>query len=526
LRRFVTIFGKAGSVTPPGTSSRPDQPHRGGSIRPSTFARDRERESNGGPDRLQFSRFGLRGSLLRVLAGLVAIAATAGMLRAQPPRPSEGLPPVPGAKVITLTPEPGSFTEPSIAVNPRNPQQIAAAYQDNVHAAYSFDGGNHWQLATGAAPTNYRVSGDVSVAYDSRGHALVCYIAFDKLGTRNYWAHNATRNGIFVDRSLDGGHTWESSHAALAEHPTEPGIPFEDKPYIVTDNTTGPYAGNIYVGWTRFTLDQSLIYFSRSTDGGVTWSAPLRISTVPGLPRDDNGSVEGFQGAVGPDSTLYVIWSDGAHIVFTSSQDGGKHFDPSRPIVPTAASYFNPDDVYRANGFPQIAIDPRGGALYVTWTDYRNGDIDAFASVSTDHGRTWSPAVRVNNDPIHNGADQFFQWLAVDPVTGEPYVLFYDRRGDPQNHKAIVALARSTDGGRTFENYAWTREAFDPQDVFIGDYTGLAAYNGCVYGIWTETTPKPAPTIPELQDPPGLQDVIKLGMARFPVSNGVAQACE
>jgi hypothetical protein len=475
-------------------------------------------------------RAGSGSTFLGALAALAAVAAASWTLLAQPPRPGEALPLAPGAKVVTLTPEPGSFTEPSIAVDPRNPRQIVAAYQDNVHVAYSLDGGKHWQLATGAAPSNYRVSGDVSVAYGSRGQALVCYIAFDKLGTRNYWAHNATRNGIFVRRSLDGGRDWESTHAPLVEHPTEPGIPFEDKPYVVTDDTRGPDAGNVYVGWTHFTLDESLIYFSRSTDAGVTWSAPQRISTVAGLPRDDNGSVEGFQGAVGPDSALYVVWSDGGHIVFTSSRDGGKHFDPSRPIVPTAASYFNPEDVYRANGFPQIGIDPRGGkrggALYVTWSDFRNGDIDVFASVSTDHGRTWSPAVRVNDDPIHDGADQFFQWLAVDPVTGRPYVLFYDRRGDPANHKAVVVLASSTDGGRTFQNYAWTREAFDPQNVFIGDYTGLAASNGCVYGIWTETTPRPAPTTPETQDPAGLKDVIKVGMARFPVSSGVPQACE
>ena len=97
----------------------------------------------------------------------------------------------------------------------------------------------------------------------------------------------------------------------------------------------------------------------------------------------------------------------------------------------------------RAYGFPQIAIDPRSKRLYVTWSDYRNGDLDVFCSTSADAGRTWTAAVRVNNDSTHNGAEQFFQWLAVDPADGAAYVIFYDRRGDPGNRKQIVVLARS-----------------------------------------------------------------------------------
>ena len=65
------------------------------------------------------------------------------------------------------------------------------------------DAGAHWMTPPGIAPPDYRVSGDVSVTYDTRGHAILCYIAFDKLGTFNYWAHGAMRNGIFIRRSLD-----------------------------------------------------------------------------------------------------------------------------------------------------------------------------------------------------------------------------------------------------------------------------------------------------------------------------------
>ena len=400
---------------------------------------------------------------------------------------AQALPSVPVSRVIDLTPHPGFFNEPSIAVNPNNPRQIVAAYQVGATAALSTDSGEHWTLASATAPKNYAVSGDVSVTFDDQGHAFLCYIAFDRLGTENYWAHNATRNGIFVRRSDDGGKTWKPEATTVISHPTEPGIPFEDKPYIVADtDPRSPHAGNLYVGWTQFTLTKSVILFSRSTDSGNTWSAPIEISSHEGLPRDDNGAVEGFSGAVAPDGTLYVVWADGDNIAFTYSKDGGETFAPSKEVLDVAPLYFKVSSVDRANGFPQISLDPKTNRLFVSWSDYRNGDVDIFVSTSDDRGASWSPTIRVNSDPIHNGSDQFFQWLSVDPVSGAVYVVFYDRRDDPKNRNTSVVIARSTDGGHNFQNYAWTRKPFESRDDFIGDYTGLAAFNGRVYGIWAE----------------------------------------
>lgn len=413
------------------------------------------------------------------------------------------LPPAPGARIVSITPQPGFLNEPSIAINPANPQQLVAGYQTNASIVYSQDGGMHWLPAAGVAPKDYRVSGDPSVTYDARGQAIICYIAFDRLGTASYWGHNATRNGIFIRRSPDGGATWEPAAVAVAAHPTEPGIPFEDKPYIVADNSRSRHRGNLYVGWTQFTLTRSMILLSRSTDGGASWSAPIKISSHDGLPRDDNGSVEGFTGAVADDGTLYTVWSDAATIAFTSSRDGGRTFARSRDIVKIAPPYFQVADVSRANGFPQIGWTAchgergcmrRYGMLYVTWSDYRNGDVDVFCITSRNGGRTWSAPVRVNSDNLHNGADQFFQWLAVDPASGAANVIFYDRRSDPQDQKTTVVLARSGDGGRNFVNYAWTQQAFRAREDFLGDYTGIAALNGRVYGIWAEEVqPAPAP---------------------------------
>lgn len=422
-------------------------------------------------------------------ACLAATAASPGALAQTAPP----LPPAPDARVTTLT-APGYFSEPSVAINSLNPKQVIVAYQVPASIAYSQDSGATWTPAADVAPKNFKTSGDVSVTYDNKGHAILCYIAFNELGTFNYWGHATRSNGIFIRRSLDGGKTWTAPPVTVSLKRAKPGIPMEDKPYVVADVSHGPFAGNLYIAWTRWTLTDSRMVLSRSTDDGKTWTEPVEIDRQRGLPRDDNGALEGFDGAVGSDSTLYAVWSLGDDIQFTTSRDGGRTFAKPRSILHTAPIMFAVQDFERANGFPQIAVDAHSGDykhahLYVTWSDYRNGDIDVFCARSTDGGRHWGPAVRVNTDPVHDGADQFFQWLTVDPVNGALSVIFYDRRADPANRKTTVTLARSTDGGQTFKNYAWTTTPFVATGDFMGDYSGIASYANRVYGAWTEETP-------------------------------------
>ena len=431
--------------------------------------------------------------------------------------------PAPHRRIATISGANKHGSEPSIALNPNNPDQVVAVFQPAT-VAYSTDAGQTFLTADLPPIEGWRAGGDVSLAFDNKGNAYLSTLHFDKLGSTSYWAHAAGKNGIFVRRSPDGGKTWEKDAVAVKIYNGGAADSLmEDMPRIFGDSQPhSPHAGSVYVGWIEWQLDKSIMLFARSTDGAKTFSPPIRISTHAGLPRDDNGGLVGFVGVIGADGTIYAIWNDGTTITFTQSHDGGKTFTPSRAAVDVAAPYFGGaggiPGVSRVMGFPQIGVDSRpgkqGGTLYVSWSDFRNGDVDVFCAFSKDHGRTWSKPIRVNSDPIHDGLDQFFQWMTVDPATGDVYVQFYDRRDDPENRRTGFTLARSTDGGNTFVNYAWEETPFESQQpAFLGDYTWLTVLNGKAYGAWTEPTSKE--TAPEAGRSPRQETVIKVGFADF-----------
>lgn len=418
---------------------------------------------------------------------LLFLAQTAVAAQLSLPRP-------PGAHVVNVSAREARGNEPGIAVNRRNPAQVVGTYQGPARAVFSTDSGRTFTTAEGTAPSDWRSAGDVSITYDNRGAAYLSYLTFDRLGSTSYWRHGAGRNGVWVRRSPDGGKTWEKTPVPVRVWNTddEPGLQYEDMPRVFADNgESSPHAGNVYMGWIEWQIDKSIMLFARSTDHGRTWSSPLRISTQAGMPRDDNGDVVGFHADVSADGTIYAVWNWGLTIVLATSRDGGKTFSPSRVVQEVGPPYFGGTgavpDLGRVFGFPQVGVYKAN--VYVCWSDFRNGDIDVFLAASRDRGRTWSKAVRVTTDSLHSGRDQFSQFLAVDPVNGDVYVQFYDRRDDPRNRLTSFTLARSTDGGRAFTNYAWTDAAFEGRNAFLGDYTWLTAYDGRVYGMWAETAP-------------------------------------
>ncbi len=415
-----------------------------------------------------------------------------------------------------------AHSEPMLVEDPANPLHLVGGskfFTDPAHYRFqigyfaSFDGGCTW-VDGGVLPgfAHDVTTSDISFAFGphNRVYAAVLDVPNTLQGA----------SGIAISTSTDGGRTFGSPVNAFLD---TSGRTFSDKPWIAVDQTKGPHSGNVYVAWSYDhggscgdgnTCSEELA-FSRSTDGGRTFS-PLRLiegnapfckNPVPGRPaaKTTCDAAQGIIPAVGPDGLLslafpYIDLAGHAiptRLLLTTSADGGDTW--SAPVliatIHDIAGRF-PHERYRNLSLPAFAADLRSGQLYITWADKGSGDADILFATSKDRGKTWSAPVRVNDDPIGDGANQFQPQMVVAP-NGVVSISFFDTRVDPHHRLIDVYLAQSVNGGVSFlKNVRATTQSWDPavgapideySQQFIGDYQGLAADSHFVHPFWNDT---------------------------------------
>jgi hypothetical protein len=202
---------------------------------------------------------------------------------------------------------------------------------------------------------------------------------------------------------------------------------------------------------------------------------------------------------VGTNGEVYVAWYSyyPDRIMLDVSYDGGATFGTDQTITSVGFGSGTINGEIYVFSFPAMDADITGGQydgrLYLAYADYGGGsDLDIFFRSSTNGGSSWCPEVRLNDDQIANGRDQFHPWLTVDE-TGTVSVVWLDRRNDPANLWMDCYVTQSTDGGASWcPNVRISSVSCDPtagqlDAGLLGEYIGLAAVEGRINPVWTDT---------------------------------------
>jgi hypothetical protein len=239
--------------------------------------------------------------------------------------------------------------------------EISSTFSDNVLAATPA-----WSARAIVAATV--TDGQQSVPRFARGsnNAYAAWARFSS-GARN----------IGFARSADNGVTWSAPISLVTDFVTIDEIPGNDRvntaPSLAVDVSGGPGNGNLYLAYANNNnLDGADVMFQRSTNQGLTFSAPVRINSRPGADR-----AQWFPWAT-VDSTsgrLYVFFYDqGAattgdltETMYVFSDDGGVTFSKPMPLTdrPFHAAYGN--DMGQPNIGDYNEAVAQGNALFAVW---------------------------------------------------------------------------------------------------------------------------------------------------------------
>lgn len=238
-------------------------------------------------------------------------------------RDSHGAIPPPARDRHAPTADSGSITAaPSAPNDPphHDANRDESAVVDNAHGD-QFNGGH--------AREGQAHAGEDHQEHAGRNHAV-------QNGAHDDHRHDAafSDTDVRVARSMDGGRTFsKSSVVALGS------CQCCRTALFVGDD------GTVYLAW-RHIYDDNVrdIAFASSTDGGRTFSAPVRVHTdgwrIEGCPHS------GPSLAVEADGTIHLSWYTAAPgspgLRYATSTDGGQHFSNPRPIesdVPLAIAH-------------------------------------------------------------------------------------------------------------------------------------------------------------------------------------------
>lgn len=345
----------------------------------------------------------------------------------------------------------------------------------------------------------YDAGGDPSIAFSPDGKIAyyVCQ-AFDFTSPFDIT--------LLMNRSTDGGFTWQQT--GLAQVATFQGngttsgsngkLPDHDNLHV------DPTNGYVYVTWAEFSGLQgthSPVYVAASHDQGATWTI-TKVTAGNVKNNQDQRIVTDASG------NAYLVFDNGVNggkgltvLYVSKSTDGGLTWSApvqfatlTNPVCVFPPGCFNiSGGAFRAGGsYPAPAFDNVHNRLDVLTADIRGPYAQMYLySLKPDltlDFTTQLPAA---------GGDQFMGELSAAP-NGRLDASYWDRS---YSRNALVDLtyATSSDGGHTWRTARVTPSGYDPSlwgvpdgsgfRPFIGDYNGIASTSTTAYMTWTGVAP-------------------------------------
>src|ERR1044072_6843557 len=356
--------------------------------------------------------------------------------------------------------------ECSISVDPTNTSKMAIGWRQFNNVAsnfrqggwgYTTDGGVTWTFP-GVLQDNVFRSDPVT---NSDETGTFFYLSLLETFCENMY------------QSTNAGKSWtELQPDGLAEG--------GDKQWFTIDKTDGPGHGFQYQSSDGINCSGNGVQFQRSTDGGVSWQAPIVIPNSPTdgtLDVDTNGNLfiggEGF-------SPFYCVRSSNAQF-----GDQTPIFDQITEVDlggELSGGGINPAGL---DGMLFLAIDHSGGPtnnnIYMLASVVPPGrsTTDVMFARSTDDGATFSAPVKVNDDQVNPDKWHWFGTFSVAP-NGRLDAVWYDTRNAVNNTDSQLFYSFSTDAGVTWSPNVAVSNAFNPFEGYpnqskIGDYITIVS---------------------------------------------------
>jgi hypothetical protein len=195
---------------------------------------------------------------------------------------------------------------------------------------------------------------------------------------------------------------------------------------------------NLHVVWSDFTPGNYEIYYKKSTDGGINWSASRRLTWTSGSSWTPAIAVNG-------DKNVYVVWYEdvpgNTEIYFKKSTDGGANWTTSMRLTNNVGWSYVPD----------IAVDSLGH-LHVVWWDNTTGNYEIYYRKSTNGGTSWTASRQLTTNSglssspriaAYSSSSLHLVWSDSTPGVNE---IYYKKSSDGGASWTTVKRLSSTAG--------------------------------------------------------------------------------